>query len=222
MRIAYPAVDICSALEEENILTLIFENQHLFYDVVSDIGNQLDGHSGKVVLSKDYQPLDMRKHVELITQFVPFSINQKELINKLYSELKSKSADAQMYQKTTELYACISKYLYALTEEYESELTFDEPDDISGMLKSFNVRFYDEDKSLAEKILEYAIAVNELKGERVFIFVNMRSYLTDAQTENLFKSFILRKIKVICIENKEYARFEMEKRIVVDEDMCVI
>lgn len=222
MMIAYPMADICCSLSEEKILTLVFENQHLFYDIVSDISMQLEGERGNFVLSEDYQPLDLRKHIELVTQFVPFSINQKELINKLYSDLKNKATDAQLYQQTSELYGEISRYLYVLTEEYGSELTFDTPDDISGLLKSFNVRFYDDDKSLAEKVLEYAIAVNELKGDRILVFVNMRSYLTDTQMESLFKNFILRKISVICIENKEYSKLQNEERIIVDEDMCLI
>lgn len=220
--IAYPVADICCELSDEHIVTIILENQHMFYSIISDINSQLEGADGKFVLSEDYQPLDMRKHTELITQFVPFSINQKELINKLYSTLKTRSMNEEMYQKTAELYTAISKYMYFLTEDYENELIFDCPDDISGLLKTFNVRFYDSDKSLSEKILEYTIAASELKGERVFIFVNIRSYLTDNQIEALFKNFILRKIKVLCIENKEYRKLTMEERIIIDEDMCLI
>ncbi len=222
MMIAYPAADICCKIDEECIMTLIIENQHLFYSLVSDITNQIQGLSGSFVLSDDYQPLDMRKYAEVITQFVPFTVNQKELLNKLYIKLKKYAVNEEMYHKTNELFSSISRYLYILTEEDENELIYDVPEDINGILKAFNVRYDDSELSLTEKILEYSIAVNQLKGERILILVNMRSYLTDKQAEELFKSFIFRKIRVICIENKEYKRFSSEKRIIVDGDMCVI
>ncbi len=222
MMIAYPAADICCKMDEECIMTLVIENQHLFYSLVCDITNQMQGLSGSFVLSEDYQPLDMRKYAEVITQLVPFTVNQKELLNKLYTELKKYAVSEEMYHKTNELFSNISKYLYILTEDNGNELIYDVPEDINGILKAFNLRYDDSELSLTEKILEYSIAVNQLKGERVLILINLRSYLTDKQAEELFKNFILRKIRVICIENKEYKRLSPEKRIIVDEDMCVI
>lgn len=65
-------------------------------------------------------------------------------------------------------------------------------------------------------------AVNKFKGERVFFFVNLRSYLTDRQTELLYKDMLLRKFKVICIENNEHMHLEYSKTLIIDKDMCVI
>ena len=64
--------------------------------------------------------------------------------------------------------------------------------------------------------------VNRYKGERVFFLVNLRSYLTEKQAEELFESVVLKKIKLVCIENKEYKRLRYENAIIIDEDMCVI
>lgn len=56
-----------------------------------------------MVLSEDHIPLDMRKTADLLTQFVPFTVNQKELITKLYAVLKKKAVDEKMYQYTQEI-----------------------------------------------------------------------------------------------------------------------
>jgi len=70
-----------------------------------------------VVLSEDHIPLDMRKTADLLTQFVPFTVNQKELITKLYAVLKKKAVDEKMYQYTQEIYRAIGEYLYQLIED---------------------------------------------------------------------------------------------------------
>ena len=222
MMIAYPAADICCELNEDKILTLTIENQHIFYSIITDIQSQLDGNDGIFVLSESFQPLDLRKNTELITQLVPFTVNQKELINKLYNLLKKEAVDEIMYQSTHEIMSNISEYLYKLTEEQDMELAITVPEDITGILKAFDVKFEDNNMSLSEKILEYTITSNELKGKKLFIIVNLRSYLTDFQTEQLFQSLLLKKIQLICIECAEHERLKNEEVIIIDKDMCVI
>ena len=222
MMIAYPAADICCELNENKVLTLTIENQHIFYSIITDIRSQLDGNNGEFVLSEDFQPLDMRKNTELISQLVPFTVNQKELISKLHNLLKKKAVDEIMYQSTHELLSYISEYLYKLTEEQEMELTLTAPEDITGIFKIFDVRFDDDDMTLPEKILEYVLTSSELKGKKLFIIINLRSYLTDIQAEQLFQSMLLKKIQLICIESSEHERLKNEEVIIIDKDMCVI
>ena len=222
MMIAYPTADICCELKEDKIQTIVIENQHMFYSIISDIQSQLEGNSGNFVLSENYTPLDMQKNAELISQFIPFTVNQKELINKLYNLMKRKAINENMYQETREIILKISDYLYKLTEDEEAELTISVPDDISGILKAFNLRFDDAELTLSEKLLEYMISSNELKAKKLFITVNLRSYLTDSQTEKLFESVLLKKLKLLCIESVEHDRIKNERVIIIDKDMCVI
>ncbi|MBE6863397.1 MAG: type II-A CRISPR-associated protein Csn2 [Ruminococcus flavefaciens] len=222
MMIAYPAADISCELKEDKVLELIIENQHIFYNIVSDIQSQLDGNDGAFVVSENYQPMDMRKNTELITQLVPFTVNQKDLISKLYALLKKEAVDEKMYQQTYEILSRISEYLYELIEGQEMELTITVPEDITGILKAFDMSFDDKDMSLSEKILEYIITSRDLKGKKLFITLNLRSYLTDNQTEQLFQSLLLKKIQLICIESTEHSRLCNEEVIIIDKDMCVI
>ena len=222
MMIAYPAADICCELKEDKIQTIIIESQHMFYSIISDIQAQLEGNSGDFVLSENYIPLDMQKSAELISQFIPFTVNQKELINKLYNLIKRKAVNENMYLETREIILKISDYLYKLTEDEEYELTISVPEDISGILKAFNFRFDDAELTLSEKLLEYMISSNELKAKKLFITVNLRSFLTNSQTEKLFESVLLKKLKLLCIESAEHERIKNERVIIIDKDMCVI
>lgn len=222
MMIAYPPADIVCELDESRIMSVVIENQIMFRNIITDIYEQIKGHDGIFVLSENFTPLDIRKNADLISTLIPFEVNQKEMINKLYTDLKNKAVDENSYQQTQELFSAISKYLFELSAITDNELSFDFPDDISGILKMFNVRINDKDMALHEKLLEYMLAAEKLKGTKVFITVNLRSYITDEQTELLFKSVLLHKIHMICIENKEYPRLDTEKVIIIDKDMCLI
>ncbi len=127
-----------------------------------------------------------------------------------------------MYQYTQEIYGYIGEYLYQLIEDEENELDITIPEDITGILKAFDVRFDDSELTLPEKLLEYMLSASELRGHRLFITVNLRSYLTDKETEELFQSLLLKKIRLMCIESSEFPRLKMEEVIIIDKDMCVI
>ena len=222
MTIAYSEVGLYCELNETQILNLVIENQQIFSNIISDIYYQINGGSGKFVLSDNNNPLDLKKNVELVTQIIPFEINQRELLNKLYAELKNISVDGNNYQLTQQLFSDISSYVYTLTEDLENDISVDVPQDINGILKMLGIRFTEHGTELTDKILEYMIAVNKFKGGRVFIFVNLRSYLTDSQIELLYKDILLRKMTVICIESSDHKRLPNTKTIIIDKDMCII
>ena len=222
MMIAYPPAGLVSELDESKILSVVIENRELFRSIVSDIYEQINGNSGAFVLSESFTPLDLRKNMDLIASFIPFEVNQKDIINKLYSVLKSKAVDGENFQRTQELYSYISKYLYELSAAEDDDIIFDYPDDINGILKAFNVRLNDREMTLPEKVMEYMLISEKLKGTKVFVTVNLRSFISDSKAEQLFKSIVLHKINLICIENKEYSRLDTEKVIIIDEDMCII
>ena len=222
MTIAYSEVGLYCELDETQILNLVIENQQIFSNIISDIYYQINGGSGKFVLSDNNTPLDLKKNVELVTQIIPFEINQRELLNKLYAELKNISVDGNNYQLTQQLFSDISSYVYILTEDLENDISVDVPQDINGILKMFGIRFTEHDTELTDKILEYMIAVNKFKGGRVFAFVNLRSYLTDSQIKLLYKDILLRKMTVICIESSDHKHLPNTKTIIIDKDMCII
>ena len=164
---------------------------------------------------------EISKKAEFVTQFVPFSVNKKELLTKIYTHFKQEAFNDGNYEKTVKLMSDIENYLYALTEPY-SDFVFSVPDNISALLKMCDLRFEETADSLTEKVLGYLCAVNEYMGKAVVITVNLRSYISDKDAENLFNELAMKKINLICIENKEYKCLPGEHRVIIDKDMCVI
>ena len=57
---------------------------------------------------------------------------------------------------------------------------------------------------------------------RLFVFVNLRSYLTDEQMQELIKEVIYQEIQALFIENQERACLEGGMRYIIDKDYCEI
>ena len=209
-------------IHEGFVCSLVIEHSKMFYEFVSDIYRQSVGETGSVILSENYTPLDIKKHADVITQLVPFTVNRKDLINKIYARLSDISVSDELYYLTLEMYSYLEKYLYEITDDFSSLLTFKRPSDIGWLLKGFGLGFDEQELTLSERILEYLIAVNEYIKKNTFIIVGLRSYLSDRQAYELYKSILLRGITLICIDSHECTLLECEQRTIIDSDMCII
>ena len=91
--------------------SIVIENQKLFYSVIRDIFNQVQGEEGISVLSEDNKVLPMAKHIELLTRFVPFDMNQKSLITKMTTRMQNIAVDESHYLETKEMIGKWEQYL---------------------------------------------------------------------------------------------------------------
>ena len=126
----------------------------MFFGILSDIRGQIEGIEGRVVLSEKNNLLSIAKTVELLTQFVPFEINQKQLISKVISKLGQIAVDEMHYGRTMELLGEIESYFTELAFELTGNIEFTKLG-AEGLLKGAGVQFCDDYEQLGEKIIDY-------------------------------------------------------------------
>ena len=73
-----------------------------------------------------------------------------------------------------------------------------------------------------ERIIRYVKIVVSILHIRVLVFVNLRSYLTDEQIQELMEEALRQQIYVVLVENSQKNCIEGGKRYIIDKDMCVI
>lgn len=222
MMLVYPPVGLEVFIPDNKVQTIVIEDPRLFYEITNDIYSQIDGNSGDTVLSENYVPLQLSRSADIITQFIPFTTNKKDIISSIYLKLKEKAVNELFYNSTQELYSYVERYLYALVEDSDTELDFCRPGDISSFLKAFDLHIAKTDKKLNEKLFEYILASWEYKKRSVFITVGLRNYITDREAEELFQIVLLNGITLICLESKESLLLKNETRIIIDKDFCII
>lgn len=220
MKILFPPLTSPIKLSDEYVTTVVLENKKHYYEIVTDLYNQVNKSDGRIVLSKSDKLLDIVKNVELITQYVPFESNKKTLLTKLHQRLKDVVNNSFFYE-TTEILSNIQKYIFEVTDTYDMELQIDEID-ITGLFKLFNVRFNDDFSSLSASLYNYCTNVMSLEGNKLFVFVGLRNYIDDDEYSLFVRTLVDHKIRVLFLESACYPDNEYEQRIIIDKDLCVI
>lgn len=200
--------------------TIVIENQKLFSSMISDINGAINGWKGKTVLSANELILDMSKSAELVSTFIPFDMNRKPLLTKILTAVEKKSADAEHYMQTMKLMGDMEHYLDDLVAGFDCNLSFSKITP-SSLIRAAGLEIVDDYESLAEKLIDYMELVREFDRDKLFVTVNMRSYIDDEETDLFMQTVIGHEYHVIMIENHEYRRLPYEKRRIVDQDLCV-
>ena len=191
----------------------IIESPKLYAYYLQELFLQQNGEEGRFVLSDKEKELNIAKNMEIIVNPFQIEINGRKILNKLYAELDQLSKSELMYVKTLELTGKIQEYLLELEQNTEYVLEFDMDLDMSALFKSVGIRYEVQETDFFEQIIRYIkIAVNVL-ATKVFVFINLRSYLTDLQMQELIKEISYQDVKGLFIENHERSCMEGCKNV---------
>ena len=188
---------------------------------MSDIQNQLSGLDGKAVLSENNKILPIDKKLELLDRFIPFDMNGKTLISKITADLEKKAVSDEWYPRTAELLSLTESLLSNLAFDYSCSIEFPKIG-IGSLIKASGVEICDDYDSLGEKIIDYFGLIHEFIGKKLFVTVNLRSYISDRETELFMQTVLDHEFNILMIENCEHKRLSQEKRMIVDADLCLI
>ena len=70
MKLAFPNIQNVIELKVGLVSSLVIEHPSLLFQLLLDLRQQLEGKSGKAILSKDNVPIPIPKFMELITDFM--------------------------------------------------------------------------------------------------------------------------------------------------------
>ena len=200
----------------------IIESPESFSEYVLELSTQIDGNEGQFVLSEKNKEMDLAKKAELIFNPLTVDINERKILNKLYMELSDLSKGEEMYIKTVELLRHLQEYMLELEQCTEYILEFDQETDMSALLKAVNIHYETRDMDFLERLVQYMKVLAAVVGIKVFMFVNLRSYLTDHQMQEVIKEMKYQNIKGVFIESQQRSCMEGVKQCIIDVDRCEI
>lgn len=209
-------------LEDQKCCEWIIESPELFSKYVRELYIQSEGGEGAFVLSENDRELGIEKNVEVIINPFSVNVNDKKLLNKVYSKLKETALDETMYLRTQELLAGLQGYISEL-EQYDSYfLTTDMEMDIVAIFKAMGVRVESGSDNFLQNIDEYIKLVAGLLRKKVIVFVNLGSYISNGQMEQLAKTAVYNEVSLLLIENQQRSFSKAFRRYIIDEDKCEI
>ena len=222
MKLVYADVSGEIITEKKSFTEWIIESPGLFSKYLQELYEQCERKEGKFVLSDNDKELDLSKCVEIIGNPFAVDINNRKILGKLYAELDELSGKEQMFEKTMRLTATVHEYILDLEQETNYILQFDNELEISALLKALGVRYEVIEDSFFERIVRYIKIAADVLKTKLFVFVNIRSFLSDIQMMELVKEISYQNIKVLFIENQDRDCLEGGFRYIIDKDGCEI
>ena len=221
MKLVYPEIESVIKFNNGTFPSLVIENPSLFYRFIDDLHRQSRGEDGPVVLSVDEKPIPVSSNLDLISDFFPFEINKKTLLNKILGKMEKQAASQEFYERSQQILGSIEKLIYDLAFQNDLEL---EPErlSVSSLLKSAGIQLKEDYPDLAEKLLVYMDLMNDNGLASVFVFVNLRSFFDDSALEMFTDSCCRKEHNILLVDNKVYKKLSREERLLIDNDLCEI
>ena len=117
--------------------------------------------------------------------------------------------------------ASVELWLNDLAYDYPCDIVFSNIS-IPALLKAACPELRGENASIAERVLDYMELIEEFDRRKLFFTLNMRSYVADEEMDRFAHTVVSHGYSVIAIEAHAYPMLSMEKRVVIDSDLCEI
>ena len=202
--------------------TFVIENSVLYRDFLLELCKQLKGEDGGFVLSDGLEILNFSKNVEIIANLIDLGNEIDKKISTAIIKDLNEIAINDYYVDTLELYQKINELVSNLIFKSDQDLMFDEINDMSQLLKLYNVRPDYSEMTFAEKLLFYMELCEKYLKKKLFVIANLHSFFTKEEQELLFKSFVYRQYKVFIVERYDVKALELEQKRIIDIDLCEI
>lgn len=219
MKIVHPKINSRIEISDQQINVLIIEAPDFLYELLTDIKRQIDNFKGDTILSIHDEPVSFNKYVELIIDPLSIEMNNRNILKKVLTAIEKCGQDGVYYERTQKLMAEIEAYINDLSLNFDTNI---ECHDISlqQILKAAELTVEDEYTRLSDKIYAYMELIREFQGDRLFIFVNLSSYIGREELQKFADTVIGHSFQVLLIDSHDFERLEKENRLIVDCDLC--
>lgn len=221
MKIAHEKLSTVLEFSKGMCLGIVIENQRFMYEFVTDIKKSIEKSETGIIISQNNEPISVADKVSLIIDFIDFPLNSKALSTKIVNELSRIAENETFYNETHKLLAQIEKTVYKYAMDVPHEIGFEKLN-MQNILKSIGVFVEDDYDNLEEKILAYMDLTRELEGKELFVFVNLRSFISNSNFDTMLETALEREHNILLIDGMEYQKLEKEKRLIIDSDLCEI
>ena len=209
-------------IKSKTINTLVVEDTRYFSIFLKGLIESTEIESDEFELIEDYKTVDMTKYVEIIFDIFNLEANSANILKKMYSELEEDLNTQEVYTKKVELESIIAN----ITDEliYRSRFSLKAGEiNYQNLFKAIEIEFDYEKNSVLERLIEYIKVTSELLKIKVYIIVNLDSFLSEEELVELEKFLLYNDIKVLALQNAIRREVKPSENLrIVDKDLCEI
>lgn len=209
-------------IKSKTINTLVIEDTHYFSLFLKGLIESTEIESDEFELIEDYKTVDMTKYVEVIFDIFNLEANSANILKKMYAELEEDLNTQEVYTKKVELESIIAN----ITDEliYRSRFSLKAGEiNYQNLFKAIEIEFDYEKNSVLERLIEYIKVTSELLKTKVYIIVNLDSFLSEEELVELEKFLLYNDVKVLALQNTIRREVKPSENLrIVDKDLCEI
>ncbi len=222
MTLAYPEFFRCIEFAENTVNVLVVENRPLLCRIVACLLSQINSGDGEFVLSEENSIVELGKTVEFITDPFCISMSDRRFQTKINQEA-AQLCCAELEEETACLFACASRLGAALAASFDFSADYTAPSDVSGFLKLLDLHIDNYGMTLPERLLEYMKLCRRFFGKKLFVFLNLKSFLSDNELELFYRTVMYEKFDIMLIEAVQRQKACSRERVyIIDGDLCEI
>lgn len=223
MKLAHPDWEHTVIFSENQINVITVENKAFFSKLISVLLLQTEGADGDFVLSEDDIVLPISKICDVIINPFSLDFNSKKNLTKIYNLLKISAFDENHYTLTGELKTQLFKYLDTLLFDFDFPVTYQDDFDFVSLFKAVNIAIDEIGTTLLEKLIHYIRISAELLEIKCFMFVNLKTFLSDSELKELYTFSFYHKVHLLLFEGFFTEKTQpCEKHYIIDNDLCEI
>ena len=125
------------------------------------------------------------------------------------------------YQQTMAILSQIECYLDDLVFSTDCDVVWGEIT-VDALLKSVGITLRDDYPDALERLLDYMELVRCYERNKLFIFVNLRSYFPDDSVRRFLQTAMDHQYTLLLVDAWEHPRLPEERRLIIDKDLCEI
>ena len=219
MKIVHPKINSRIEISDQQINVLVIETPDFLYELLTDIKRQMNNFEGDTVLYVHEEPVSFHKYVELITDPLSIEMNNRTIVKRVLTAMEKCGQDDVYYERTQKLMAEIEAYINDLSLNFDTDIECHEIS-LQQILKAAELTVADEYSRLVDRVYAYMELIREFEGDKLFIFVNLSSYIGREQLQEFANTVIGHSFQVLLIDSHDFERLEKENRLIVDCDLC--
>ena len=205
---------------EKGSQTLVVENVELLRTIILQLKFQINNKIGDFILSDNDAILDISKNILLITDVFEISGLSKQLKNKLQQYVESSYDNDALFQ---DVYDKLIEFGNDLINSVPYPLCFSQSLTKIDIIKMLDIQLEHNYSSLLEELIDYIDIFSQIIKTKLFVFVSLRSFLTDEEFNNFMKIMDYKGIRVLLIERYLLLDTGTNNNVhIIDKDLCVI
>lgn len=209
-------------ITDPQFITVVIERKASYRRFSQYLYDGFPDHIGLCSLTQDGKDVAVEDCSLYIENPLNLDLNTKANLNALYKFLKKSYFD-ELNQSVEQIQEKLNQICQEIRLDFEAELEMDGALRVDDVFKMGNLKFADTSESFLERLTKYVVASKELRKVNLVFINHLRDYLEDEEMKQFIQELQYRGITLVDIETFPCESIiSDEKKLVVDQDMCVV